>query len=29
MPKQCTTHHFACACREERFRVLIDKAMKP
>ena len=27
MPKQCTTCHFACACREERFRVLIDKAM--
>lgn len=27
MIKQCTTCHFACACREERFRVLIDKAM--
>jgi hypothetical protein len=26
MPK-CTTHHFACACREERFKALIYAAM--
>jgi hypothetical protein len=27
MPKQCTTCHFACACREERFKALIYAAM--
>ena len=27
MTKQCTTHHFACACREERFKALIYAAM--
>ena len=21
--KECITHHFACDCREERFRVLL------
>ena len=22
MSKQCTTHHFACDCREEKFKAL-------
>ena len=22
MPKQCVTHHFACDCREEKFKEL-------
>jgi len=22
MSKQCTTHHFACECREEKFKQL-------
>jgi hypothetical protein len=27
MTKPCTTCHFACACREERFKALIYAAM--
>lgn len=27
MTKQCSTCHFACACREERFKALIYAAM--
>ena len=27
MTKQCTTCHFACACREERFKALLEDTL--
>ena len=27
MKKQCTTCHFACACREERFKALLEDTL--
>lgn len=26
--KECVTHHYACECREERFRKLLEAAKR-
>jgi hypothetical protein len=28
MIKQCTTCHFACVCREERFKALLEDTLR-